>query len=146
MKSHYAKLIRVALFYGSACFVVHWGLSVVGWWLFPNQPGDDELMRQMRRAGHMFGEKILGLVLLSVGAFLASRAHRPTWELGVVTGIAAAVAYQLIAVIVYLVRFGVSAYEAYNDLVWTMLWTAGLAWLFGYLAVRRQYAHEKHAA
>jgi hypothetical protein len=146
MRSHYAKLIRVALLSGIVCFLVHWGLSVVGWWLFPDQPGDDELIRQMRWAGHTVGEKILGLALLSITAFLASRAHRPTWRLGVATGIAAAVAYQLIAVLVYFVRFGVSAYQEYHDFIWTMLWTAGLAWLFGYLAVRRQYLHEKHAA
>ena len=93
----------------------------------------------------MVGEKIVGLVLLSITAFLASRAHRPTWKWGLATGIAAAVAYQIIAVLVYLLRFGTASYGEYHDFLWTMLWTVGLAWLFGYLAVRRQCLHEKHA-
>jgi hypothetical protein len=146
MKNHYAKFVRVALLYGSVCFLVFWGLSLVGWWLFPNHSKDDEVMRQMRWLGHTVGEKIAGLVLLSVSAFLASRAHHPTGKWGVGTGIAAALAFQLIAVIGYVVQFGVAAYREYNAFFYTMWWTVLLAWVFGYLAVRRQCLHEKQAA
>ena len=116
MKSNNAKLIRVALLYGGVCFLVSWGVSVLGWRLFPDQPKDDD------------------------------EGDHPTWKWGVVTGMAAAVAYQLIAVLVYVVRFGLAAYQQYNRFLYTMLCTALLAWLFGYLAVRRQHLHEKHAA
>ena len=103
-------------------------------------------MRQMRWLGHTVGEKIVNLVLLSVIAFLASRAHHPTWKWGVATGIAAAAAYQLIAVLVYVVRFGLAAYQEYNAFLYTIVLTVLLAWLFGYFAVRRQHLHEKDAA
>ena len=146
MKRHYAKLVRVALFYGAVCFFVLWGLSMFAWWLFPNQPKDDELMGQIRWGSHVVGEKIVGLLLLSVTAFFASRTHHPTWKWGVATGISAAVAYQLIAALVYVVRFGVAAYQQVSDFGYTMLWTAFLASLFAHLAVRRQYSREKHAA
>jgi hypothetical protein len=146
MKSHYAKLVRVALLYGSVCFLVFWGLSLIGSCLLPNRPKDDELTRQLRWVGIVVGEKIVGLFLLSITSFLASRAHHPTWKWGVATGIAAAAAYQLIAVLVYVVRFGVVAYQQYNALLYTLLWTVSLAWVFSYLAVRREYLHEKHAA
>ena len=146
MKSHYAKLIRVALLYGGICFLVSWGVSVLGWRLFPDQPKDDELTIRLHWVIHMASDKVIGLLLLSVTAFLASRAYHPTWKWGVATGMAAAVAYQLIAVLVYVVRFGLAAYQQYNRFFYTMLCTALLAWLFGYLAVRRQYLHEKHAA
>ena len=146
MKSHYAKLIRIALIYGSVCFLTWWGLCVLGWWLFPAKSADDELMRQIRWAVHLVGEKIGGSVLLSVTAFFAARAHRPTWKIGVLTAVAAAAVYQLIATVVYLVRFGFSSYQTYNDFLYTMLWTIILAWLFGLFAVWRQYRDEKHVA
>jgi len=146
MKSHHAKLIGVALLYGGGCFLAQWGLSVLGWRLFPGQPGDDELIQQMRWASHVVVEKILGLVLLCVAAFLAGRSHRPSWKLGILTAIATAVAYQFIAVVVYFLRFGSAAYQEYHDLVWTMLWTVGLAWFFGYLAVRKQYLYDRQVA
>ena len=119
---------------------------MLGWRLFPDQPKDDELTIRLHWVIHMASDKVIGLLLLSVTAFLASRAYHPTWKWGVATGMAAAVAYQLIAVLVYVVRFGLAAYQQYNRFFYTMLCTALLAWLFGYLAVRRQYLHEKHAA
>jgi magnesium-transporting ATPase (P-type) len=146
VKSHYVKFVRVALLYGSFCFLAFWGLSLVGWWLFPNYSKDDELMRQMRWLSHTVGEKIASLVLLSVTAFLASSAHHPTGKWGVATGIAAAVAFQLISVLVYVVQFGVATYHEYNGFLYTMWWTVILAWVFGYFAVRRQCLHEKLAA
>lgn len=145
MKSRNAKLIRVALLYGSLCLLAHWGLSILMWRLFPDRPGGDELTQQIRWAGHTVTDKVLGLVLLSVTAFFASRSHHPSWRLGVATGIAAAMAYQLTAVLVYVLRFGSSAYQEYHDFVWTILWTVGQGWFFGYVAVRRQYLHDKHA-
>jgi hypothetical protein len=146
VKSHCPKLVRVALIHGSVCFLVFWGLSIVGWRLFPDHSKDDEVMRQMHWLGHGVGEKITGLVLLSVTAFLASGAHHPTGKWGVATGIAAALAFQVIAVLVYVVQFGLTAYRGNNAFLYTMLWTVMLAWAFGYFAVRRQYLHEKHAA
>jgi len=146
MKSIYAKLIRVALLYGGVCFLVSWGVSVLGWQLFPDQLKDDDFTIRLHWVIHMASDKVVGLLLLSVTAFLASRAHHPTWKWGVVTGMAAAVAYQLFAVLVYVVRFGLAAYQLYNRFLYTMLCTALLAWLFGYLAVRRQHLHDKRAA
>ena len=144
--NHYAKSIRVALLYGGVCFFVSWGLSVVGWWLFPDQTKDDELMRQLHWSAHMVVEKIVGLFLVCITAFLAGRSYHPTWRWGVVTALAAAVACQLIAVLVYVMRFGVVAYQQYNNFILTIFWTGLLAWFFGYLAVRKQYLHDKHAA
>jgi len=146
MKNHYAQLVRIALFYGGLCFLVWWGFCSLGsWLLFPVKADDDEFIRIIRWSGHIVGEKIVGLILLSVTALLASRAHRPTWKWGVATGIAAAMVYQVIAVFVYIMRFGASSYGEDNNFFYTMWATVSLAWLFGYLAVRRQCLLEKHA-
>ena len=103
-------------------------------------------MRLMRWLGHTVSEKIASLVLLSATAFFASRAHHPTGKWGVATGLAAATAFQLIAVLAYILEFGAAAYWEYNGVFITFLWTVLLAWFFGYLAVRRQCLHEKQAA
>jgi hypothetical protein len=139
-------MVRVALLYGSVCFLVLWSISVVGWWLFPNRAQEDELMHQIRWAGHVLGEKVFGLLLLSVTAFLASRAYHPTWKWGLATGITSAVAFELIGAVVYIARFGVGAYQQCNLFSYNMLWTVLAAWLFSYLAVRKQCSHEKQAA
>jgi hypothetical protein len=146
VRNHYANLVRIALLFGSVCFILFWGLSYVGWWLFPNHAKDDEVMRQMRWIGHTVGEKIANWVLLSATAFLASRAHHPTGSLGVATGVAAAVAFQLICVLVYIAQFGVTTYREYNAFLYTMWLTILLAWVFGYFAVRRQCLYEKRTA
>jgi hypothetical protein len=125
---------------------VFWTLSHAAWWLFPNQPNDDEGMRQMRWLGHTVSEKIASLIFLSATAFLASRAHHPTGRWGVASGVAAAVGFQLISVVVYIVRFGVAAYRDNNAILYTMFWTVLLSWVFGYLAVRKQCSYEKHTA
>jgi hypothetical protein len=146
MKIHYAQLVRVALVYGGLCFLVWWAFGSLALWLFfPVKTADDEFIRLMRWGGHVVGEKIVGLILLSVTAFLASRAHHPTWKWGVATGIAAAVAYEVVAMLVYIMRFGMSSFGEYNDFFYIMSSTVSLAWLFGYLAVRRQCLQEKHA-
>ena len=126
--------------------MVFWGASLVGWWLFPYRVTDDQMMHQMRWLGHIVGEKIAGLLLLCVTAFLASRAHHPTGKWGIATGIGSGLAFQLIAVCAYVVQFGIAAYKEYNALFYTLIWTVLLAWAFGYLAVRRQYLQEKQAA
>lgn len=146
VESHYAKLIRVALLYGAVCFLLQWGVSVLGWRLFPDLPKDSDLTSYWHWTIHMTTDKLVGVPLFCVAALLASRAHHPTWKWGVATGIAAAVADQLIAVLVYIVRFGGAAYQQYNDFFYTMLWAVLLGLLFGFLAVWRQYFRERHAA
>jgi hypothetical protein len=103
-------------------------------------------MRQMNWFGHIMGEKIAGLILLSITAFLASKTHHPSGKWGVVTGIAAAVTFQLIAALVYVLQFGVALYRQNNAFFYTMWWTVLLAWGFGYLAVRKQCLSEKRTA
>ena len=103
-------------------------------------------MRQMCWLVHTGAEKIASMVLLCVTAFLASRAHHPTGKWGVATGIAAAVAFQLIAVLVYVIQFGLTAYREYNGFLNTLWWTVLLAWVFGYFGVRKQCLQEKQTA
>src|ERR1039458_8403576 len=87
MRSHYTKLIRIALIFGVIGFFVFAGLSLLAWRVYPYQPSDDDLMRQIRWTAHMVGEKIGGLVLLSIMAFVAARVNRPTWKIGVSTAV-----------------------------------------------------------
>jgi hypothetical protein len=145
MRSHYTKLIRIALIFGVIGFFVFAGLSLLAWRVYPYQPSDDDLMRQLRWTARMVGEKIGGLVLLSIMAFVAARVNRPTWKIGVSTAVVTAVVYQLIAVIVYLVRFGFSSYQTYHNLLSTLFYSIALAWLFGFFAVWKQYRDEKRA-
>ena len=101
------------------------------------------MMRQMRWIGHMVGDKIVGLVLLSVTAYLASKAHHPTANWGTVTGVTAGLTYQLIAVLVYVGRFGPASFRQYNAFFYTMFFTLLLGWIFGDFAVRKQCLQEK---
>jgi hypothetical protein len=146
MNSSYKRLIRVAITFAVVCFLVYWGLSVLSWRLFPEQHSTDELMQQWHWAIHVVAEKVGGLVLMSLAAFLAARSHRPTWKSGVSTAIATGVIFQLVAIMVYLLRFGGTSYRTYNDFIHTMMSTVALAWLFGFFAVWRQYRHERHAS
>ena len=145
MNSSYKRLIRVAIAFGVMCFLVFGGLSVLSWRLFPEQHSTDELVQQLHWTIHVVAEKVGGLVLMSLAAFLAARSHRPTWKIGVSTAIATAVIFQLVAIVVYLLRFGVTSYRTYNDFLYTMTSAVMLAWLFGFFAVWRQYRHERHA-
>ena len=145
MNGIYQRLIRVASFYGVVCYLVFVGLSILSWRLFPEQHSDDELVQQMRWTIHVVAEKVGGLILMSLAAFMAARSLRPTWKIGVFTAIATAVIFQLVAVVVYLLRFGASSYRTYNDFVFTMSSAVALAWLFGFFAVWKQYRHEKSA-
>jgi tellurite resistance protein TehA-like permease len=145
MNSSYKRLIRIAIIFGVVCFLVFWGLSVLSWRLFPEQHSTDELMQQLHWTIHVLAEKVGGLVLMSLAAFLAARSNRPTWKIGVSTAIATAVVFQLVAIVIYLLRFGVTSYRTYNDFLYTMTSAVMLAWLFGFFAVWRQYRHERHA-
>jgi len=145
MSNHYAKLVRVALIYGVVCYLVFVGLSVLSWRVFPDHRSDDDLTQQLHWTVHVVAEKIVGLILMSFTAFFAARSYRPTWKVGVATAIAAALAFQLVAVVVYLVRFGVSSYRTYNDFIYTISSAVMLAWLFGFFAVWKQYRNERHA-
>jgi hypothetical protein len=82
---------------------------------------------------------------MSLAAFLSARSHRPSWKIGVSTAIATAVIFQLIATVVYLLRFGVTSYQIYNDFIYTVTSAVALAWLFGFLAVWKQYRYERRA-
>lgn len=144
MTSHYPKLIRVAAWYGGACFLVWWIFCLLGsCLLFPVKPGDDDFVRLIRWTGHVVSEKVIGLVLLSVAAFLASRAHCPTWKWGIATGIAAGLVYEVIAALLYIIRFGGAAYVEYNDIFITISATLWLGFLFGHLCVWKQRLREK---
>jgi hypothetical protein len=160
MKSHYTNLVRVALLYGGACYIIQLGFSSLGWSLFPDnvlmkwglgihdwplvpdQSLAPEFMRQLQWTGQMITDKIAGLILLSITAFFASRAHHPTRKWGLATAVAAAAAYQIIAALVYILRFGMTTYVEYNNILETMFCTIDIAWLFGYFAVRAQYLRE----
>jgi hypothetical protein len=143
MDRRYRKLILVTLIYGGVSYLFFDILSFIAWRFFPYHSTDDEMLKQIRWTAHVVIEKIAGLILLSITAFFAARANRPTWKIGLFTAVATAIFFQLIATIVYLVRFGFSAYETYNDFIYTMLWSIGLGYSFGYLAVRKQYLQEK---
>ena len=145
MNSIYKKLICVAAAYGVVGFLVFWGLSVLSWRLFPEQHPADELIRQLHWTIHVAAEKVGGLVLMCLAAFLAARSHRPTWKVGVSTAIATAVIFQLVAIVIYLLRFGMTSYRTYNDFIYTMTSAVALAWLFGFFAVWKQHRHEKRA-
>jgi hypothetical protein len=147
IKKRHLKIARVALLYGTSCFLVWMALiQLMGWLVFPANDTKDEFTRMFRWTIEVSAEKILGLILMSVTAFLASRACRPDWKGGIATGIGAGVTVQLIAVIIYLARFGMSAYLDMANPWSTAFWTLDLSWWFASLGVRRQRAQEKVSA
>jgi ABC-type nickel/cobalt efflux system permease component RcnA len=90
------------------------------------------------REGRRFGFDVFGGIFGSP----LTPAHL---EVGVSTAIATAVTFQLIAIAIYLLRFGATSYRTYNDFIYTMMSAVLLAWLFGFFAVWKQYRHEKSA-
>jgi hypothetical protein len=124
---------------------MQWGLGFHDWSLIPDKPFAYEIMRQLRWLGQIVTEKIVGLVLLSITAFFASRTYHPTWKWGLATGVTVAVAYQIIAALVYILRFGMEVFKEYNNFFLSISVTVWRAWLFGYLAIRRQSLDEKSA-
>jgi ACR3 family arsenite efflux pump ArsB len=145
MSKHYTKLVRVALIYGVACYLVFVGLSVLSGRFFPDHRSDDDLTQQLHWIVRVVAEKIAGLILMSFTAFFAARSCRTTWKVGVATAIAAALVFQLVTIAVYIVRFGVASYRTFNDFIYTISTAVMLAWLFGLFAVWKQYRHERYA-
>jgi hypothetical protein len=134
-----ARLLGTALVFGVGAFLVFAGISVLAWRLFPYPSAADQLSQTRIWLFHVVGEKFAGLLLGCAVAYFAARSYRPTWKIGLVTGILAAVAFQLAAIAVYLVRFGFSAYTRYNALFSTMFSTITFAALFAFVAVWRDY-------
>ena len=145
MNAIHQKLIRVALICGVLCYLIFIVGSTLAWELFPDRHSDDSFTQQVKWSVHILAEKVGGVILMSLAAFFAARSHRPTWKVGVNTAIATSVIFQSISTIVYLLRFGLSAYLAYNDFIYTITSAVALGWLFGFLAVWKQYRRERHA-
>ena len=143
MNSICKRLNPTVSVYSVGGYLVFAGLSFLSWRLFPEQHSGDELGREIRWMVHAVAEKIGGLILMCLAAFWAARSHRPTWKIGIFTAIATAVLFQLVAVFVYLLRFGASSYRTYHDFIYTMTSAVALAWLCGFFAVWKQYRHER---
>jgi hypothetical protein len=138
------RLFSTAAVYGLIAFLAFCAISTLAWRLFPYPTGADQLLRTQVWLLHVTSEKIGGILLGCVIAFLAARAYRPSWKLGVLTGVLAAVVYQIFTIVLYLTRFGFHAYTTYHTFIQTMFSTVALAGLFSFVAVWRQYRRELH--
>jgi hypothetical protein len=118
--------------------------SVLAWRIFPYPVGADDLQRQLVWSGHVLGEKTAQFVILAALGFIVAKLHRPGWRAGVISAIAAGLLFQVIAISVYLIRFGLAAYRAHHVFWDTLLTAVFFAGLFGFFAVYRQYRRERH--
>ena len=143
MHTEYTRLIRVSLIYAAVAFLVFACGSLLAWGLFPYPADGNDLAKHMTWVRHVVGGKIGGMILICFLSYFAAGAHRPTWKLGVITAVVSTMTYQLIAIVVYLARFGFDAYRTYHALLDTVLMTIALSILFGFLAVWKQYRQEK---
>jgi hypothetical protein len=134
-----ARLIGTATGLGVIAFVAFWLVSALGWRLFPYPAGADQFAQSRVWLVHIIAEKAAGILIGCLAAFVAARLHRPSWRIGVLSGVLAAVTFQAISIVVYLVRFGGTAYARYNALLTTVLWTIMLGALFAFFAVWRDY-------
>jgi hypothetical protein len=91
---------------------------------------------------HLVVEKTASILICGIVALLAARAYRPSWNSGVLTGVLAAVAFQIFAIILYLIRFGFVRYAIYHSFIRTMFETIIFGGLFSFLAVWPQYRRE----
>jgi hypothetical protein len=133
------RLLGTAASLGVVAFVVFWLVSALGWRLFPDSAGTDQFVQTRVWLVHIIAEKAAGILIGCVVAFVAARSYRPSWRIGVLSGVLAAVTFQAISIVVYLRRFGAAAYARYNALLTTMLWTIMLGALFAFLAVWKDY-------
>ena len=143
MSNQYPRLSAVALVTATVAFVLFAAGSVAAWRLFPYPAGADDLQRQMIWMWHTAGEKLGQCVLVAVLAFVAARLHRPSWKIGIVTGVLAVVIFQFISIGVYVGRFGLEAYQTYNTFWGTLQFNVPVALLFGFFAVWGQYRRER---
>jgi hypothetical protein len=134
-----ARLVRRAALLGVIAFLAFSLISALAWRLFPNPAGADQFAQTNIWFLHILAEKVAGILIGCVVAFVAARSYRPSWRVGVLSGVLAAVIFQTISIVVYLLRFGASAYSRYNALLTTMLWTIMLGALFAFFAVWKDY-------
>jgi hypothetical protein len=138
------RLFSTAGIYGFIAFLAFCAISTLAWCLFPYPTEADQLLRTRIWVLHVISEKIGGILLGCIIAFFAARAYRPSWKVGVLTGVLAAIAYQMLTIALYLIRFGFHVYAIYHTFLQTMLSTIVLAALFSFIAVWRQYRRESH--
>jgi len=111
-----ARLIGTAAGLGVLAFVAFWLISALGWGLFPYSAGADQFAQTRVWLVHIIAEKAAGILIGCVVAFVAARSYRPSWRIGVLSGVLAAVTFQALSIVVYLLRFGAAAYARYNAL------------------------------
>ena len=133
------RLLSTAALYGLAALLVFTAMSLLAWQLFPYPSGSTPPVRTQIWLTHLIAEKTGNILICCIVAFLAAKAYRPSWKLGVLTGVAAAIAFQIFAVVVYLMRFGFAVYATYHTFIRTMLETIIFGGLFSFVAAWPQY-------
>jgi hypothetical protein len=136
------RFFSTAAVYGFAAFLLFCGIATLAWRVYPYPSGADDLVRTQIWLIHSLSEKCGATLLGCITSFLAARAYRPSWTIGVLTGILAALSFQIFSIALYLGRFGFHAYFTYHTFVRTMSSAIGLGGLFSFLAVWRQHRRE----
>jgi hypothetical protein len=137
-----ASILR-SILWGAGGFAVFVGFSLLSAQILPRDPHTDYQAYLLRHSVQIITEKIAGLAIVAVIAMFAARSFRPTAIWGLVTGVNAGLAFQLVVMCVYLVRFGLQAYTTWTRFIPTLLWTLGIAFVFGVATIWRQLKSEQ---
>jgi len=139
------KPLRVAGFaalYAAAALLVFESVSWLAWQIFPLPSGSDQLARTTAWFIHLAIGKSASMTVCVIVAFVAARARWPSWKGGLLTGVLAAVTFQMFAMLFYVGRFGFAQYARYHSFVRTMFETIIFGSVFSFLAVWPQYRRE----
>jgi putative Mn2+ efflux pump MntP len=134
-----SRFFGVVAMFGIGAYFVFIGISAVAWWIFPYPSGADDAALIHIWLYHALAEKIVNMAMTCAIAFMAANQFRPSWKIGLLTGVLSSIVFQVASIVNYIVRFGVDEYIKNNNLLSTMLFTIGLSVLFAFFAVWKDY-------
>jgi hypothetical protein len=136
------RIVSVTALCAAAALLVFEGVSWLAWQIFPFPFRSDQLAQTSVWFIHLGAEKGASMLICVVVAFVAAKAHWSSWKTGLLTGLLAALTFQVFAALLYVARFGFAYYARYHGFVRTMFETALFGGVFSFLAVWPQYRRE----
>jgi len=109
MKAPWQRAILVSILSGGIGFGLLFAFATVFWRLHPYPENASQEQIKLVWAIHILSEKIFGYLILALCAVGAAIPLRSRWRIGLGAAMGSGLAYQAIAIITYVTRFGIKA-------------------------------------
>jgi len=129
------RAILISILLGVIGFVMLCVFSEVLGHLIPYPKNATKEQIETTWAIHVLWEKLAGFVIVPLCAITAAILLRGSWAVGFGAAIGSGLAYQAIAIVIYILRFGFSAYKTHHMFGKTLELTIACSALFGLLAI-----------